>query len=43
MKRETLQEHKEATFVCEEGISEVETISSLLIPQNNKRISVQKP
>ncbi len=30
MKRETLQQHKEATLVCEEGIFEVEGISNLL-------------
>jgi hypothetical protein len=28
MKRKTLQQHKEATLVCEEGIFEVEVISN---------------
>ncbi len=32
MKRKTVQQHKEATLVCEEGIFEVEAISSLLLP-----------
>jgi len=43
MTRKTLQQHKEATLVCEEGIFEVEAISNLLIPQNNKVILVLKP
>jgi len=30
-------------LVCEEGISEVEAISNLSVPQNNKTILVQKP
>ncbi len=30
-------------MVCEEGIFEVEVISNLSIPQNNKTILVQKP
>jgi hypothetical protein len=38
LKREILQQHKEATLVCEEGISEVKTISNLLVPQSSKTI-----
>jgi hypothetical protein len=36
-----LQQHKEATLVCEEGIFEVEAIHNLLIPQSNKIILAQ--
>ncbi len=43
MKRKTLQQHKEKALVCEEGISEVEAISSVSVPQSNKTISTQKP
>jgi len=32
MKRETLQQHKEATLVYEEGIFEIEVINNLLVP-----------
>jgi hypothetical protein len=32
MKKETLQQHKEAALVCEEGIFETEAISNLSIP-----------
>ncbi len=32
MKKETLQEHKETTLVCEKNNSEVEAISNLLLP-----------
>jgi hypothetical protein len=32
MKREILQQHKETTLVCEEGIFEVKAINNLLIP-----------
>jgi hypothetical protein len=32
MKRKTLQQHKETTLVCEEGIYEVEVINNLSIP-----------
>ncbi len=38
MKRLTLQQHMEVTLICEEGIFEVEAISNLLVPQNNKII-----
>ncbi len=43
MKRETMQQHKEGALVCEEGISKVEVISNLSIPQNSKTILAQKP
>jgi hypothetical protein len=39
MKREILQQHKEATLVCEEGIFEVGAISNLSVPQSSKTIS----
>jgi hypothetical protein len=32
MKKETLQQHKEVTLVCEKGIFEVEAINNLLVP-----------
>jgi hypothetical protein len=32
MKRETLQQHKEATLVCEERISNIKAISNLVVP-----------
>jgi hypothetical protein len=38
MKKETLQQHKEVAFVCEEGIFEVEAINNLLVPQISKTI-----
>jgi hypothetical protein len=31
MKKNTLQQHKEASLVCEDGISKVEAINNLLI------------
>jgi hypothetical protein len=40
MKGETLQQHKETTLVCGEGISEIEAINNLLIPINSKIILV---
>ncbi len=43
MKKETLQQHKETTLVCEEGIFEVEAISNMLAPQSSKIILAQKP
>ncbi len=43
MKKKTLQQHKETTLVCEEGISEVEAISNLLVLQSSKIILAQKP
>jgi hypothetical protein len=39
MKRKTLQQHKETTLVCEEGISEVKAISNVLIPHSSKIVS----
>jgi hypothetical protein len=42
MKRETLQQHKEATLVCEKRIFEVKDVSNMLVPYS-KRISTQKP
>jgi hypothetical protein len=38
MKRGTLHQHKEVALVCEEGISEVEAVSNLLVPQISKTI-----
>jgi hypothetical protein len=38
MKRETLQKHKEVALVCEIGISKVEALNNLSIPQINKTI-----
>ncbi len=43
MKKKTLQQHKEITLVCEEGIFEVKAISNILVPQSSKIISAQKP
>jgi hypothetical protein len=42
-KKETLQQHKETTLVCEEGVSGIEAISNLLVPQSNKTVLAQKP
>ncbi len=36
MKRSTLQRHKEAIMLCEEGMTIVETRSALSIPQSTK-------
>jgi hypothetical protein len=36
MKRSTLQQHKEATIFCEEGMTIVETSNALLIPHSTK-------
>jgi hypothetical protein len=41
MKRETLQQHKEATLVYGKGIFEVKGISNLSIPQNSKILLAQ--
>jgi hypothetical protein len=38
MKRKTLQWHKETTLVCEKGISKVDAMNNLLVPQNNNAI-----
>jgi hypothetical protein len=42
MKRETLQQHEEATLVCEKKKFEVKDVSNMLVPYS-KRISTQKP
>ncbi len=39
MKRETLQQHKEATLICEEFFFKVEAISSLCVPHSSKIVS----
>jgi hypothetical protein len=41
MKKKTLQQHKEATLVCEEGIFEIKAINNMLAPQSSKIILVQ--
>jgi hypothetical protein len=38
MKRKTPQQHKEVALVCEEGISKVEVVSNLSIPQSSKTL-----
>jgi len=43
MKKETLQQHKEAILVFKNEIFEVEAINNLLIPHNSKTILAQKP
>jgi hypothetical protein len=43
MKRETTQQLKEGALVCEKGISNVEAINNLLVPQSSKTILTQKP
>jgi hypothetical protein len=43
MKKETLQQHKEATLVCGKISSKIEAINNLSIPQNSKTILAQKP
>jgi hypothetical protein len=32
MKQSTLQQHKEATMLCEEGMTTIEASSALLVP-----------
>ncbi len=36
MKRLTLQQHKEAMMLCEEGMITIEARSALLVPHNTK-------
>ncbi len=36
MKRETFQQHKETTLVCEKGIYEAKAMSNLSVPQRSK-------
>jgi hypothetical protein len=43
MKKKTLQQHNKVALVCEEGISYIEVISNLLIPESSKIILTQKP
>jgi len=43
MKKEILQQHKEATLVYEDGISEIEAIRNLSIPHSSKIILPHKP
>jgi hypothetical protein len=43
MKRETFQQHKETTLVCEEGIFEVKAINNRSIPQSSKIVLTHKP
>ncbi len=38
-----MQQHKEAALVYEEGISKVEVINNLLVPQSSKTKLIQKP
>jgi len=42
MKRSTLQQHKEATMLFEEGMTISETRSELSIPQNTKDATLMK-
>jgi hypothetical protein len=42
MRRSILQQHKEATMLCEEGMTTIETRSALLIPQNTKETTLVK-
>jgi hypothetical protein len=41
MKRKPLQQHKETTLVCEEGIFEIEAINNMLVPHTNKTMLAQ--
>jgi hypothetical protein len=42
MKRSTLQQHKEVVMLCEEGMTNVEIRSALLIPQGTKLATPMK-
>jgi hypothetical protein len=42
MKRSTLQQHKEATMLCEEGMTIAKARSTLLVPQNTKQATPSK-
>jgi len=42
MKRSTLQQHKEAAMLCEEGMTILETRSELSIPKNTKDATLMK-
>jgi hypothetical protein len=41
-KQSTLQQYKEATMLCEEGMSTTEARNALLIPQNIKQTILAK-
>jgi hypothetical protein len=43
MKRNTFQQYKETTLVCEEGIFKVKAIINLLTPHSSKIVLVQRP
>ncbi len=42
MKQSTLQQHKEATMLCEEGMSTIKSRSALLVPQITKQTVLAK-
>jgi hypothetical protein len=42
MKRSTLQQHKEATMLCEEGMTIAEARNALLVPHNTKHVAPTK-
>jgi len=42
MKRSTLQQYKEASMLCQEGMITSETKSELSIPQNTKEMTLMK-
>jgi hypothetical protein len=42
MKRSTLQQHKEATMLCEKGMTTAEARNALLIPQSIKQVVLAK-
>ncbi len=42
MKWSTLQQHKEVTMLCEEGMNTTKTKSALLVPQNTKQATLAK-
>ncbi len=42
IKRSTLQQHKEATMLCDERMITTETKSALSVPQNTKHATPQK-
>jgi hypothetical protein len=42
MKWSTLQQHKEATMLCEEGMTITEVRNALLVPQKTKHATPMK-
>ncbi len=42
MKQSTLQQYKEASMLCDEGMTTVEIKKSLLVPQNTKQVASTK-